>query len=636
MIRRAAYLLAALFLAALAVLGTSTAALAHARLESTSPPDGSTVAKAPVTVSATFDESVGVSADSLRVYAPNGDRADDGNTTHTNLPQQITVGLLPGLGRGTYTVAWHVISADSHPVQGAFTFSVGAPSSSVVTPASLQPPASHLVSFTFGVVRWLAYCFFALLIGAVAFVICCWPAGATRPGVQRLTMGAWGGLAAATLAAILLQGVYGASQSLSHVFWPDVLHATLGSTYGRALGIRLLLVVAALIALSITLESLSTGGRRTRYMAAAIWAALTIGLASTWAVADHAGTGIQVPLAVPSDVIHLTAIAIWIGGLVMLVTLVLRRPDSPADPRKAERRRYQAATAEAARAVSRFSPIALGCVVAIVVTGTYQAWRGVGTWGALFGTTYGHLLLVKIAAMCALVGLGNLARQRVARLRAPVAAIAAAHASPVREAAPAELVTVKAGGRGRGGNGPRARRGGGRNGTAGPDDEAPLDEAQENADQAGVTLTRLRWSVSVEVAIVMVVLAVTAVLVNSPTARETYAPPASASTAFNTGGPQGTGTVSVLVTPARLGPNQIRVTVTNASGQPYRPQQIQAALALPARNLGPLSVTLTAQGPGTYLSTSAVVTIIGQWQLQITIRSDAFDETTVTLPISVH
>ena len=47
-------------------------------------------------------------------------------------------------------------------------------------------------------------------------------------------------------------------------------------------------------------------------------------------------------------------------------------------------------------------------------------------------------------------------------------------------------------------------------------------------------------------------------------------------------------------------------------------------------------VTLTAQGPGTYLSTSAIVTLTGQWQLQITIRSDAFDETTVTLTVSVH
>jgi copper transport protein len=630
-IRRAAFLLAALFLSALAVLGTSTAAVAHATLVSTSPSDAAIVAKAPATVSATFDEPVGVSPDSLRVYAPNGQRADTGNTTHGRLPQQITVGLLPGLGTGTYTVGWHVISADSHPVQGAFTFSVGAPSSSAVTPASLQPPASKLVGVAFGAVRWLAYCCFALLIGVVAFLICCWPGGATRPGVLRLTMGAWGGLAAATLAAILLQGVYGAGQGIGHVFWPDVMHATLYSGYGRALGARLLLVVAALIAFSVILGSLPTANRRGRLVIAVTWAAVTIGLASTWALSDHAGTGIQVPLAVPSDIIHLTAIAVWMGGLVTLVTIVLRRPDSTADTRKSGRRRYQAATAEAAQAVSRFSPIALGCVGAIVATGTYQAWRGVGSWGALFETTYGRLLLVKIAAVCALVALGNLARQRVQRLRAPVAAIAAAQASPAREAATANLVSVKSGARARVNHTLRPRRTDTQAGAGSADEPA-----QQNADKAALTLRRLRWSVSVEVAIVTAVLAVTAVLVNTPTARESYRPPATATAAFDTGGPRGTGKVSVVVTPARLGPNVMRLSVTNLNGQPYRPQQVTVVLALPERNLGPLPVRLTTEGPGTYLSAPAIVTITGQWSLRITIRSDAFDETTVTIPVAVH
>ena len=628
--RRVVSLLVALFLAAIGVLGTATAALAHATLESTSPPDGAILAKAPTSVSATFDEAVGVSPDSLRVFAPNGQRADDGNTVHGTVPQQITVGLLPGLGGGTYTVGWHVISADSHPVQGAFTFSIGAPSSSVVTPASLAPPASKLIVLAFGAVRWLAFCCFALLIGAVAFVICCWPSGASRPGLLRLAMGAWGGLAAATLAAILLQGAYGAGQSFSHVFWPNVLHATLYSGYGRALGVRLLLVVAALIVFSLTLGSLPTASRRMRVSLGAIWAVVTAGLASTWALADHAGTGIQVPLAVPSDVLHLTAMAIWVGGLVTLVTIVLRRPASSDATRKAERRRYQAATAEAAQAVSRFSPIALGCVAVLVATGTYQTWRGVGSWDALFNTTYGQLLLAKIGAMCALIALGNLARQRLRRLRAPVAVLAGAAASPVREAQ-ADPVAVRAGGRGRGHQDTRPSRPGAGNGTSGADDEAQL-----SADQAAVTLTRLRWSVAVEVVIVTAVLAVTAILVNTPTARETYNPPASASAAFNTGGPGGTGQVGIVMTPARLGPNQLRLSVTNAEGQPYRPAQIEAVVALPQQNLGPLPVTLTAGQPGAYVSAPVILTITGQWQISITIRSDAFDETTVTIPVSVH
>jgi copper transport protein len=645
MLRRVIYLLAALVLAGMGLLAAAPAALAHAKLESTSPADGAIVRTAPTTVSATFDEQVGVSADSLRVFAPDGRRADNGLTTHGRVPQQITVGLLPGLGRGTYTVAWHVVSADSHHVQGAWTFSVGAPSGTVVNPNSIgQSSSSAFVNFAFGVVRWAAFCCFALLIGAVAFVLCCWPAGATRPGVLRLVMASWGGLAAATLAAILMQGVYGAGQSIGHLFWPNVLHATLDSTYGRAVAARLVLVVVALVVFSLTLGALPSASRRARRAAVVIWGAVAAGLASTWSLADHAGTGIQVPLSVPSDMLHLTAMAVWLGGLVTLVTIVLRRPASAGATRRSERRRYQAATAEAAGAVSRFSPIALGCVGTLVVTGTYQAWRGVGTWDALFDTTYGRLLLIKIGCMCALIALGNLARQRVARLRAPVAAITAVAASPVREAAHADLVTARAGGRGRGHQGARSARPGTGNGNgngngngAGGNGYSGLDdEAQHNADQATVTLTRLRWSVSVEVAIVMAVLAVTAILVNSPTARETYNPPASGAAAFDTGGPNGAGHVSIVMSPDKLGPNQIRLSVTNDEGQPYRPQEVDAVVALPQRNLGPLPVKLTAEKPGTYVSAPAILTITGQWQIQITIRSDAFDETTVTIPVSVH
>jgi len=633
--RRFAYLVATGLLAVLGVLAVAPPALAHATLVSTSPADGVVLSRAPARVSATFDQPVGVSTDSLEVFAPNGDRVDTGATAHGSQPQEITVALRPGLGKGTYTVGWHVISADSHPVQGAFTFSVGAPSSTSVNPATLGPPSSKLVGFAFGLVRWLAFCCFALLIGAVAFVICCWPAGAASPLVLRLTMAAWGGLAGSVLAAVLLQGVYGAGQGVGHVFLPDVLHATLYSRYGRALGVRLLLVIAALFVFTITLGSLRAEGRRARVAAGAGWGILTAALAGTWAAADHAGTGIQVPLAIPSDIIHLSAVAIWLGGLAMLVTIVLRRP-RPAGPGSAgaaAARRGQAATAEAALAAARFSPIALGCVAAIVVTGTYQAWRGVGTLGALTGTTYGRLLLLKIAAMCTLIALGYLARRRIAEgLQAPVAATRVSSADPV----PAARIKAGAGawpGHNKAGAWPGHNKAGldapqGRSSTG--------NGAQPDYGHVAVTLARLRLSVAAEAAIAAAVLAVTAILVNTPTARETFIQPASATVAFDTGGPGGRGSIALTVTPARLGANQVRVSITGSAGGPYRPQQIQAALSLPARHLGPLSVPLTPDGPGHYVGGPVTVSITGQWQLRIIIRSDAFDETTVTAPVSVH
>jgi copper transport protein len=132
------------------------------------------------------------------------------------------------------------------------------------------------------------------------------------------------------------------------------------------------------------------------------------------------------------------------------------------------------------------------------------------------------------------------------------------------------------------------------------------------------------------------VLAVTAVLVNTATARETFTRPASATVAFDTGGPGGRGDVAVTMTPAVLGPNQVRVSLTSSAGRPYRPAQIEAFLVLPARHLGPLAVPLTPDGTGRYVSGLVTMTFTGQWQLRITIRSDAFDETTVVVPVSVQ
>ena len=146
----------------------------------------------------------------------------------------------------------------------------------------------------------------------------------------------------------------------------------------------------------------------------------------------------------------------------------------------------------------------------------------------------------------------------------------------------------------------------------------------------------LRLSVVAEVGVVALVLAATAILVNTATGRESYAPPVNAVEQFDTGGPNGTGTVDVAVTPARLGGNQLTMTFDTPAGRAFVPAQVQAALFLPARNLGPLPVTLTPAGPGRYRASAATFTFTGQWQLRITVRSDDFDETTVVVPVTVH
>ncbi|MFD0636712.1 copper resistance protein CopC [Catenulispora yoronensis] len=110
-------------------------AFAHATVVTTSPTDGQLLASTPHQVSVTFDEPVELQFGALRVFAPNGTRVDTGSPDHpAGHADQVAVGLEAASAPGTYTVAWRVVSADSHPVQGAFTFSVGAASATALHP----------------------------------------------------------------------------------------------------------------------------------------------------------------------------------------------------------------------------------------------------------------------------------------------------------------------------------------------------------------------------------------------------------------------------------------------------------------------------------------------------------------------
>jgi copper transport protein len=599
------------------------------------------VSKAPQQVTASFDQTVGVSPDSLVVYSPGGQRVDDGQTVHVTA-YEIGVGLLSGLGDGTYTAVWHVISADTHPVTGAFTFSVGAPSATHV--GALQPASSALVSDLFAVVRWLEYLCYALLGGAVAFLIFAWPEGGGRRDVARLVTASSLGLLASTLLGLLLQGPYSAGVGLGQLFSGTLVRQTLHGNLGPASEAREVLSLFAAAVAAFLLPRLPSASRRTRTAAGVHWALLITAIAATWAVYDHASTGVQAPWGIPDDIVHLDAVALWIGGLALMAGFVLRRPAAGT---------AAGGTAAAARAVTRFSPVALGCVAAIVASGVYQTWREVGAWAALVDTAYGWLILGKIAGLVVLIALGYVARRLIARGGSPAAALlgdqGAATGQGRRQAAAAAAETETVSALSAAGTGTLTAPPppGGVPGAAagdGPASGAPVSDGPPGGSPAGddpgagwaPALRRLRRSVAAELVVALIVLALTAVLVNTATGRESYAPTVSASQLFNTGGPGGAGTVHLFAEPARLGPNTIELFFTQPDGKSLSPAQVTAQLYFPARGIGPLPVELTRTAPGQYRTQNATVTFTGQWTLQVIVRSDAFDETSVTIPLRIH
>jgi copper transport protein len=388
---------AALLVALLMALGTilliaAPSASAHATVVTSTPADGSRLSAAPASVSITFDESVGLNrVGYLKVINQSGDSVTTSTAVHPGGDgTKVAVNLRTGLGDGTYIASYRVISADSHPVTGTVRFVVG---SGALAPAPAQQSAAdNTTSVTFDVVRWVSFVGLILLGGA--WLMCTvWPEGRDDNRARRLLWAGWWVTVAAALAEMLVQGPYSAGESVWHLFTPDLIDSTLHSTFGTAHSIRLVLLGVLGVELTTLLRTPS--GIRARNPSAL----LAVGIAVTYAYSGHPAAQDPTWLAVPSTTLHLAAMATWIGGLLYLVVAILPR----AEPD------------ELHRALPVFSKVAYVSVVVLLVTGTYQAWLGVGTFSALYDTRYGQLVLVKAGLFIVIVALGNVSRIAISK-----------------------------------------------------------------------------------------------------------------------------------------------------------------------------------------------------------------------------
>jgi copper transport protein len=105
-----------------------------------------------------------------------------------------------------------------------------------------------------------------------------------------------------------------------------------------------------------------------------------------------------VPLTFVADLVHISAMATWLGGLALLLVGVL-----------------PSATDGAREVVARFSEWALASVTLLVVTGLFASWRNVRHWGAYTATRYGVLLLIKSGVVVVVIAVAVVSRRLVAR-----------------------------------------------------------------------------------------------------------------------------------------------------------------------------------------------------------------------------
>ena len=595
--------LGALVVALVVVLAAP--ASAHASLLSTDPSSGGVYAKPPKAVTLRFTEGVEAALGGIRVYTSDRERVVTGKPEHPNGQQSVVSTPLPKLDPGTYVVTWRVTSADAHPIDGAYTFQVG--SKATLSDKNAKSAAASLLAVTggsrtvgvvYGIDRGFLFAGLALLIGGAVFLATVWPAGRDNRRAKWIVWSGWITVFVTTVLGIALEGVYAAGLPLDDVFDTTVLRDVLDTRYGRVALVRLGLLVLAVPLLRLLLDRRPSAEHPLRWWWYGSAAVIGAGIAVTPGIAGHAGSGIQTGLAIPADLVHVLGMACWLGGLVVLCVAVLPRRD----------------VAELRRVLPRYSALALGAIVALVVSGAYQAWRQVGSFDELKSTDYGRLLIAKLVAFAALIVAAAFSREVVnRRFRAlpPDDDESVRVEDPVLVGAGAPVVS-----------------GGSGDGYDAIDDA--LDDAWDDELEDQEEMTRLRRSVWVEVVIAAVILSITALLVNAAPARSETSGPIN----FTMKGDLAW--VYVDIAPGVVGPNDMHFTAFPTGGGPATVTGMSVQFTRPGEDLPPFTVPLQDLSGNHYFSPQYEIPYSGEWRATVRVQLGQTEEALLTGSFNVR
>ena len=370
MSRIARQLVAALaILVGVLALGT-TAASAHATLESSSPADGQSVLTSPSEIRITFSEAVTTISGGLSVLDADGKTVDVGNSEVVG-GRTLVAPISETLSDGTYVATYRVLSADGHPVSGSLLFAVGAGA----LDRSAQPSSSgdRLWEIIGGISRFIMY-LAALVAAGVAFFLAFIHDHAEDRWriVPFVRIGSILALLSA-IGIVMSQAALLTGKGAGAVTDSTVLRDVLNQNLGWSLALLMIGLAAVHLSTDIPKKVVSQS------------LALYGGLAVTvsFAVWGHATELSPTAISLAADAIHATAAALWLGGLVGLVmVLSVRTPET---------------VRTTAGIIGRFSRMAFWSVIALTLAGLTLTITGSGaSLNSILTTTWGQLVLAKI------------------------------------------------------------------------------------------------------------------------------------------------------------------------------------------------------------------------------------------------
>ena len=379
---------AAIASTALALAFVPGIASAHAILESSSPAPSALLASSPKEIRLDFDEQVEATLGNIRLYDSEQREISIEKTVRSSTDASVVSAGVPTLKNGVYVVVWRVVSADGHPVSGAFPFEIGTKSTG--TSAALLEEVLNRTETTsplgnpMSAIRLLGFLGLILLVGCVSLL---WRSPLLgNPRVRKTLLYSSVLIAVSSLGLLLMQGPYTAGKSWASLFDFVMVSDVLQTRLGLALFIRF---ICALAWGFIAVTASASVSRRWRIGVVAT-AVVTI---ATYATSGHQSAGTLPAVFVPLDMVHLAAISTWVGALLVLA--VIYRDNDVENEAK------------------RFSRMATWSMPVVVVTGVVQGLHLMGGISTITQTSFGKLLLAKTVLVACVVLLGSKARTQL-------------------------------------------------------------------------------------------------------------------------------------------------------------------------------------------------------------------------------
>ena len=377
-------------LALLVLVARPVPAQAHASLVETTPFDGQSLTASPDEVVLTFSEDVQAPTGSLRVFDNDGNRVDSGLQRDVTT-DAVAVAITAELQRGAYIATYRVVSEDGHVIRGAFVFTIG--EGQAVSEQTLArvfgAGGDTAVSLLSGLLRVLTHGAVLLLAGAVL-----WRRRVAQDAADVREAADWQRRATVvglvtTALAVPVQSMLSSGLGVAALGNSTLLAETATGSVGQAAMIRVVGLVVVLVGIA--------GSRDTVVGAGAVVALVSF-------VADgHTRTVDPAALMIVGDLVHLAAVAVWLGG-VWLLRGAWRRRRLADDP------------VGAATLVARFSTLATWSLLVVAASGSAMTWANVRQPRALTSTEYGWTLVVKLGLVAVLVVLGAYNNRRLVPL----------------------------------------------------------------------------------------------------------------------------------------------------------------------------------------------------------------------------